>query len=90
VSGGVLNARARKLPVPVYPERAKLMHVSGAVSVEVTVDESGRVIEARAVSGPPLLREPAVGAARRATFPPALVAGVPAQMKGVINYSFTF
>jgi Ca-activated chloride channel family protein len=90
VSGGVLNARARKLPVPAYPERAKLMHVSGMVSVEVTVDESGRVIEARAVSGPPLLRETAVGAARRATFPPALVAGVPAQMKGVINYSFTF
>jgi hypothetical protein len=48
------------------------------------------VIEASAVSGPPLLRETAVGAARRATFPPALVAGVPAQMKGVINYSFTF
>jgi Ca-activated chloride channel family protein len=90
VSGGVLNARARSLPVPVYPEAAKRMRAAGTVVVEVTVDESGKVTEARAASGPPLLREAAVGAARRATFPPATVAGAPAQMKGVINYRFTF
>jgi TonB family protein len=66
------------------------MKVAGMVVVEVTVDESGKVIEARAASGPLLLREVAVSAARRATFPPATVAGEPAQLKGVINYTFTF
>jgi len=38
--------------------------VSGAVVVEVTVDEQGNVISARAISGPPLLRDAAVDAAR--------------------------
>ncbi|MDT7542085.1 MAG: Ca-activated chloride channel [Acidobacteriota bacterium] len=90
VSGGVLNARARSLPVPVYPETAKRMRAAGTVVVEVTVDENGKVSEARAVSGPPLLRESAVVAARRAIFPPATIEGQPAQLKGVINYTFTF
>jgi protein TonB len=66
------------------------MRVGGAVVVEVTVDESGRVSEARATSGPALLRDAAVSAARQARFPPPVVAGQPARLSGVINYTFTF
>ncbi|HEX8162661.1 MAG TPA: VWA domain-containing protein [Pyrinomonadaceae bacterium] len=90
VAGGVLNSRAKSLPVPVYPDAARRMRVGGAVVVEVTVDESGRVSEARATSGPALLRDAAVSAARQARFPPPVVAGQPARLSGVINYTFTF
>jgi Ca-activated chloride channel family protein len=89
VAGGVLNSRAKSLPVPFYPEMARRMRVTGIVVVEVTIDESGKVIEARALSGPALLREAAVGAARQARFPITLVSGQPAQLTGVINYSFS-
>jgi Ca-activated chloride channel family protein len=88
VAGGVLNSRAKSLPVPAYPEAARRMRVAGTVVVEVTVDESGRVSEARAVSGPAFLRQAAVDAARQARFQPPLVAGQPARLTGVINYSF--
>jgi Ca-activated chloride channel family protein len=90
VAGGVLNSRAKSLPVPVYPETARKMRVAGSVVVEVTVDESGRVSEARAASGPMLLRQAAVNAARLARFPPPVIAGQPARLVGVINYTFTF
>ncbi|MDT7602389.1 MAG: Ca-activated chloride channel [Acidobacteriota bacterium] len=89
VSGGVLNSRAKTLPVPLYPETARRMRVGGLVMVEVTVDESGKVVEARAASGPVLLRPAAVAAARQARFPPTLVEGQPVRVTGVINYTFT-
>ncbi|HEY9283811.1 MAG TPA: energy transducer TonB, partial [Pyrinomonadaceae bacterium] len=85
----VLNGRATSLPRPLYPERARRAGVAGSVSVEVTIDESGRVISARAVSGPMMLRDAAVLAARQARFTPALISGKPVQMNGVINYNFT-
>ncbi|HVG28512.1 MAG TPA: VWA domain-containing protein [Pyrinomonadaceae bacterium] len=90
VAGGVLNGRAKSLPVPVYPDMARRMRVAGTVVVEVMVDESGRVLETRAASGPALLRQAAVDAARQARFPPTLVGGQPARLAGVINYTFTF
>jgi protein TonB len=89
ISGGVLNGRALSLPRPVYPEQAVRVKAAGLVSVEVTIDESGRVIAARAVSGHALLRDAAVAAARRARFSPTLVSGLAVQVAGVINYNFT-
>jgi hypothetical protein len=53
------------------------------------IDESGRVIEARATSGPLSLRESAVNAARQARFAPTLVSGQPVRVTGFLNYTFT-
>jgi protein TonB len=84
-----LNSRAKSLPVPAYPQTAQHMRVVGTVVVEVLVDESGRVVEARAASGHALLREAAVEAAKRARFAPTLVGGQPARMTGFLNYTFS-
>ena len=87
--GGVLNGKALRLPMPTYPAAARDSGAQGRVVVEVTIDEQGRVIEARAVSGHAHLQQAAVQAARQARFTPALLSGEPVKIKGSINYVFT-
>jgi len=89
VSGGVLNGKAVSLPTPTYPEFARRAHTGGLVEVEVVVDENGKVISARALAGPPSLREASVQAALRAQFSPTKLSGQPVKITGKINYNFT-
>ena len=89
LSAGVLNGKALRLPVPSYPSAARNSGAQGRVVVEVTIDEQGKVIEARAVSGHTFLLQAAVQAARQARFTPALLSGQPVKVKGTINYVFT-
>jgi len=88
VSGGVLNGTAVSLPSPTYPETARRMRTAGVVSVEVVVDETGKVISAVASSGPTALREVAVQAALKARFSPTKLSGQPVKVSGLINYKF--
>lgn len=89
VSGGVLNAKAISKPAPVYPPVAKAVKASGTVVVQVTVDESGQVISAKAVSGHPLLQAAATQAAYQAQFTPTKLNGQPVKVTGVLTYEFT-
>lgn len=89
LSDGVLNGKAIRLPVPIYPPAARNSGAQGKVVIEVTIDEQGKVIEARAVSGHTFLLQTAVQAARQARFTPALLSGQPVKIKGTINYVFT-
>lgn len=89
ISGGVLNSKAISLPKPSYPQIAKQANASGTVVVQVVVDERGNVTSASAVSGHPLLRGPAVAAAREAKFYPTKLNGKPVKVTGVITYNFT-
>ncbi len=88
VSGGALVGQATSRPQPEYPEAAKAVGVEGAVGVEVTVDETGHVIAAEAVSGHPLLRSASVEAARKWTFTPTVVDGAPVEVIGTITFNF--
>lgn len=89
VSGGVLNGKAVSLPQPVYPEFARRLRTTGLVEVEVVVDENGKVLTARALSGPGTLRDAAVHAALGARFSPTKLSGQPVKITGLINYNFT-
>ena len=88
VSGGVLNGKAISKPQPTYPPIAKAARAAGTVTVQILVDESGRVVSASAVSGHPLLQQAAVAAARNARFSPTLLSGQPVKVSGVITYNF--
>ncbi|HEX2641182.1 MAG TPA: energy transducer TonB [Pyrinomonadaceae bacterium] len=88
VSGGVLNGTAISLPPPLYPDAAKRMRTQGIVSVDVILDEAGKVVSANATSGPQLLRDAAVQAALKARFSPTKLSGQPVKVSGVINYKF--
>jgi TonB family protein len=88
ISGGVLNGKAIVLPKPDYPADAKAAGVAGSVAVQVTIDEMGMVIEAKAVSGPPPLHQASVNAALQARFSPTSLMGEPVRVTGVIVFNF--
>ena len=84
----VLVSKAVSLPQPLYPPIARQIRVQGAVSVQILVDEQGRVISAQAVSGNAMLLSAAKEAAMRARFTPTLLSGTPVKVQGAIIYNF--
>ena len=88
ISGGVLNGKAISLPQPIYPPEARAARVSGAVNVQITIDEYGGVISARAVSGHAMLQPAAVSAALQARFSPTFLMGEAVKVSGVLVFNF--
>lgn len=84
----VINNQAISLPKPIYPLIAKQIKLQGVVNVQVLIDETGKVISAKAVSGNPLLIIEAQKAAYLARFSPAFVGEQPVKVSGVISYNF--
>ena len=84
----VINSNAVILAKPKYPAAARAVRASGAVNVQVTIDEDGEVVMANAVSGHPLLRQAAEKAARESRFSPTTLAGQPVKVTGIIVYNF--
>ncbi|HLM00844.1 MAG TPA: TonB family protein [Pyrinomonadaceae bacterium] len=89
VTGGVVNGKAVNLVKPQVSAAAKAVRASGAVNVQVVIDEKGSVVSASAVSGHQLLRKAAEDAARASKFSPTLLTGQPVKVTGVIVYNFT-
>ena len=89
VSGGVLQGSAIKKVQPPYPPIARAARASGAVQIQVTISEDGRVIEASVIAGHPLLRDAALQAARQWIFKPTELSGVPVKVQGVLTFNFT-
>jgi len=84
----VLNGLAIDLPKPAYPAMAKIARVEGIVSVQVLIDETGKVISAKALSGSPLLQPEAIRAAYGARFSPTTINEQPVKVSGLITYNF--
>ena len=84
----IINGDAKFLPKPPYPEMAKQMGIHGTVNVQVLVDETGKVISAKAVSGHPFLAREAQKAAFQARFGPTLLGDQPVKVSGMITYNF--
>lgn len=61
---------------------------SHKVEVEITIDEDGNVISAKAVGDETSFAEKAVKAARRAKFMPTILGGIPVKITGTIIYNF--
>jgi protein TonB len=80
----------RKIPVaPKYTMQARQAEIEGVVRIEVTVDETGRVIAAHVVSGLGYgLDESALAAAKASVFEPASRCGKP--IVGTVVLPFRF
>jgi TonB family protein len=89
VSGGVLQGKAIKKVQPPYPPIARAARASGPVQVQVTISETGEVIEASVISGHPLLRDAALQAARQWLFHPTELSAVPVKVQGILTFNFT-
>ena len=84
----VLNSEAKLLPKPTYPRMAVQIHLQGTVAVQVLIDETGKVVSAKAVSGHPILVPEAVRAAMGARFSPTIIGDHAVKISGVITYNF--
>lgn len=98
---GIPNSKARcsdciifgkpiNKPAPCYPRDAKAENISGEVQVKIVIDEEGKVIWARAISGHQMLQQAAIRAACRARFTPSTFIGRKIKVKalGVMTYKF--
>lgn len=83
------TGNAIKKVAPSYPAIAKAAGVSGKVEVQVTISKKGKVIEAIAVSGPELLCEAAVQAAKQWVFKPTKADRRPVKVQGILTFNFT-
>jgi len=89
ISKGVLTGSATSRVTPPYPAAARAANIAGTVVVQITVDESGKVVSASAVSGPGLLRQAAVQASYGWRFSPTQLSGQPVKVTGTISFNFT-
>jgi len=77
------------IPQPGYTDDAQAAAVEGKVRVQLTVDETGKVIDVKLIAGLGHgLDEAALAAARRATFEPAQHCGKPTQATFTIAMRF--
>jgi TonB family protein len=83
-----LSESATRRVEPKYPEEAKKKGIKGNVVVEVTIDEKGNVISARALYGDNLLRPAAIEAAKGWRFTPTQLSGKPVKVVGTITFVF--
>jgi TonB family protein len=74
---------------PIYPSIAKTDHVQGTVVVQTTIGTDGTVIAARAISGPPGLRQASVDSVRQWKFRPFLILGEPVEVETQLQIIFT-
>lgn len=85
---GALNSYATRLVMPSFPPSERQRATQSLVTVEIVLDEEGRVESAKAISGAPVLRKAAEDAVRRSKFRPIVMNDKPVKAAGFINFNF--
>src|SRR5262245_51156716 len=84
----LINSKALVLPKPPYPPMARQIKLQGTVVIQVLIDETGKVLSAKPVSGHPMLIPESQRAAMQARFSPTTINDVPVKVSGMISYNF--
>jgi TonB family protein len=84
----ILEGNAITRVEPIYPPTARALKAFGTVRVQIIISETGRVIEAKAISGHQALRTAAVEAAYKWVFKPTTLDGAPIKVQGVLTFNF--
>lgn len=88
--GGQIRPPVRTKEVaPVYPAIAQTARVQGDVVIEMTIDDEGKVADARVVKSVPLLDQAALDAVRQWEYQPSLLNGVPTAVVMSVTVKFT-
>lgn len=90
INAGVVNKKAISLPKPVLgniPHPSHLQISSDTIiDAHIVVDEAGKVISARVLTGHPLVRTEFERSALGAKFPPIFINPGPVKAKAVLRY----
>jgi TonB family protein len=78
-----------RLEQPKYPPEAAAAGIQGVVIVQVVINESGNVADAKVVRSIPLLDEAALQAVRNWRFAPAMLNGQAVPIRMVVTVNFT-
>jgi protein TonB len=88
VSKGVMAGRLLAPIQPVYPRIAVAARQEGIVVITAVIDKDGRIIGAKATSGPPMLVGAAVDAVKEARYQPYLLNGEPTEVVTTVTVNF--
>lgn len=83
------EARLVSKVTPVYPRQLLAARLGGELRLVLTVDEQGRVTEARPIGGRSLLSREAIAAAMQWRYEPATIGGSPVASEVVVLVTFT-
>jgi len=88
--GGKIKPPVRTVYVaPVYPDLARIARIQGLVVVECTIDTSGGVVDARVITGHPLLQKATLDAVRQWRYTATRLNGVPVAVLMTVTVNFT-
>lgn len=73
---------------PVYPVIAKQAGIAGDIVIKTSLDKNGNVGHMEVVSGPPMLRQPALEALRRWKYKPSTLNGEPVPVTILVTLRF--
>lgn len=88
VSQGVTDGILTRKVMPIYPEQALPLRLSGTVVLEATISEDGRVRDLNLVRGNRTLAQAAIDAVSQWRYKPYLLNGKPVAMKTQITVEF--
>jgi TonB family protein len=89
VGGNVKEPRLISRAMPEYPLVAKQAGIQGDVVVKTTIDQKGNVVDMQIVSGPAMLRGPALAALRRWRYEPSTLNGQPISVQMSVTIKFS-
>jgi len=89
IGGNVKEPKLLTRVIPEYPTVAKEAHIEGDVVVKTTIDPKGNVVNMQVVSGPAMLRGPALAALRRWKYEPSTLNGQPIAVQLQVTLKFS-
>jgi protein TonB len=89
ISAGVAGGLLIQKTTPVYPQIAREARVSGTVVIQATISKTGSLENLRAVSGPTMLRQPALDAVKTWRYKPYMLDGEPVDVETTVSVTFS-
>jgi TonB family protein len=89
VSGNLMLQKAFRMISPVYPEIAKMAHVSGMVVLHALIAKDGTVKDLKVISGPDLLVGATLEAVKQWGYHPTLLNGQPVEVDTTVTVIFS-
>jgi periplasmic protein TonB len=89
VSAGVAVGMLIHKTQPIYPAIARSARVQGAVVLQAKISTSGKVTNLQVVSGPPMLRQPAIDAVKTWVYKPYTLNNQPTEVDTTVNVVFS-